>query len=148
MVVPTPPNYQQALPNLPENVQVPSFFSQGLYKNYISPGETVAILSHRGNAGMMFQASTDFYFRLAGGFINASLSRPDALPPPIAAMSHITKIRAEQFQAYIRRNEIGAIIVEHSWSEQWMYVFGELGIKGTNIGGFTIYQFNNVRVNG
>jgi hypothetical protein len=144
---PPPPHYQQALPNLPETNVVPSFFSQGIYKNYISQGETVVILSHRGNAGMMFQASTDFYFRLAGGFINASLSRPDALPPAIAAMSHITKIRTEQFERYIRRNEIGAIVVEHSWSEQWMYVFREIGIKGTNIGGVTIYQFNHVRAN-
>jgi hypothetical protein len=142
------PNYVRANPDLPENVQIPSFFSQGIYKNYISEGETVAVLSHRGNAGMMFQASTNFYFRLAGGFINASLSRPDALPPPIAAMSHITKIRAETFQSYIRRNGIGAIIVEHSWAEKWMYDFSQIGFKGTNIGGVTIFQFNSVRGNG
>ena len=148
VVVPPAPHYQPAIKDLPQQTELPSFFSQGLYKDYISPGETVAILSHRGNAGMMFQAATDFYFRLAGGFINASLSRPDALPVPIASMSHITKIRVAQFEAYVRHDNIGAIVVEHAWSEEWMYVWREIGIKGVNVGGVTIYQLNNVRENG
>jgi hypothetical protein len=148
VVTPPAPNYDQAIPALPQNDAVPSFFSQGIYKNYISQGEIVVILSHRGNAGMMFQADTNFYFRLAGGFINASLSRPDALPLPIASLSHITKIRAAQFESYVRHSGIGAIVVEHSWSEKWMYVFREIGLNGTNIGGVTIYQFSNARANG
>ena len=148
VVTPYTPNYKQAIPALPQNDAVPSFFSAGIYKNYISQGETVVILSHRGNAGMMFQADTNFYFRIAGGFINASLSRPDALPLPIASMSHITKIRAAQFETYVRRSGIGAIIVEHSWSEKWMYVFDEIGVKGINIGGVTVYQFNHARFDG
>ena len=148
VVVPPPPHYRPAIKDLRQKIEVPSFFSQGLYKKYISRGEIVAVLSHRGNAGMMFQATTDFYFRVAGGFINASLSRPDALPLPIAAMSHITRLRAIQFESYVRDSGIGAIIVEHSWSEKWMYVWPEIGIKGINIGGVTIYQLNNIRVNG
>jgi len=148
VVVPPAPNYKPAITNLPQSNELPSFFSQGLYKEYISHGEIVAVLSHRGNAGMMFQAATDFYFRLAGGFINASLSRPDALPLPIASMSHITKIRAAAFENYVRHSGIGAIVVEHAWSEDWMYVWREIGVKGVNVGGVTIYQFNNVRVNG
>jgi hypothetical protein len=148
VVVPPAPHYKPAIKGLPQQTELPSFFSQGLYKEYISPGETVAILSHRGNAGMMFQAATDFYFRVAGGFINASLSRPDALPVPIASMSHITKIRAAAFEAYIHHDNIGAIVVEHAWSEKWMYVWPEIGIKGVNVGGVTIYQLNNVRENG
>lgn len=148
VVTPPAPTYEPAIKNLPQSTAIPSFFSHGLYKNYISQGETVVILSHRGNAGMMFQAATDFYFRIAGGFINASLSRTDALPAPIAAMSYITKTRAVQFESYVRDAGIGAIVVEHSWSEDWMYVWPELGIKGISIGGVTVYQLNNVRDNG
>lgn len=148
VVVPPAPNYKPAVPGLSQSNELPAFFSQGYYKAYISPGEIVAVLSHRGNAGMMIQAATDFYFRIAGGFINASLSRPDALPVPIASMSHITKIRVSQFEAYVRHSGIGAIVVEQSWSENWMYVFRELGVPGTSVGGVTIYQFNQVRENG
>jgi hypothetical protein len=148
VVVPPPPNYQPANTTLQEQTELPSFISKGIYKNYISQGEIVVVLSHRGNAAMMFQAATDFYFRIAGGFINASLSRPDALPYPVALMSHITKIRAIEFEQYMQHKGIGAIIVEHSWSGKWMYFPRELGIKGTNIGGVTVYQFNQVRSNG
>ncbi len=148
VVVPPAPHYTPAIKNLPQSNELPPFFSQGIYKDYISQGEIVAVVSHRGNAGMMFQAATDFYFRLAGGFINASLSRPDALPLPVASMSHITKIRASEFESYVRHSGIGAILVEQAWSEDWMYVFRQIGIKGIKVGGVTIFQFNQARENG
>ena len=124
--------------------QIPAFFTDGAYKQYIKPGENVVVVSHRGNAGMMFQAYTDFYFNIAGGFINASLSREDALPPPVADLSHLPgqvgKQRIEDFHAYVKSAHIGAIIVERAWSEHWMYVFAKLGLKTTTVGGVTIFQ--------
>lgn len=147
VVSPPAPHYQPAVKELRQANELPPFLSQGLYRQYLSPGEIVAVLSHRGNAGMVFQAATDFYFRVAGGFINASLSRPDALPLPIVSMSHITKIRVAQFESYVHASGIGAIIVEQAWSEDWMYVWREIGIKGVNVGGVTIFSFNQIRAN-
>jgi len=45
---------------------LPAFISTGLYRDYLRPGETVLVLSDRGNAGMLFQADTNFYMRVAG----------------------------------------------------------------------------------
>ena len=141
---PKPSQWVQALPSEPLTDQIPSFFTQGTYQKYIKPGENVVIVSHRGNAGMMFQAYTDYYFNIAGGFINASLSREDALPPPVADLSHLPgdvgKQRVKDFHAYVKSAHIGAIIVERAWSEHWMYVFGKLGLKTTTVGGVTIFQ--------
>jgi hypothetical protein len=144
---PRPNAWVQALPSQPLSDLIPSFFTEGTYRKYIKPGENVVIVSHRGNAGMMFQAYTGFYFNIAGGFINASLSREDALPGPVAAMSHLPgqvgKQRVKDFRAYVKSAHIGAIIVERDWSEHWMYVFGKLGLKTTTVGGVTIFSTNN-----
>jgi hypothetical protein len=139
VVPPTSTNYQPALPLSQMTNEIPAFFTGGTYKQYIKPGETVVVLSHRGNAGMLFQAYTDFYFKVAGGFINASLSRTDALPYPVALLSYATKPRIAEFKAYAKQAKIGALIVERGWSEQWMYVFGKIGYKATTVGGVTVF---------
>jgi hypothetical protein len=144
---PRPSAWVQALPAQPLTDLIPSFFTDGTYRKYIKPGENVVIVSHRGNAGMMFQAYTGFYFNIAGGFINASFSREDALPGPVAALSHLPgkvgKQRVKDFHAYVKSAQIGAIIVERDWSEHWMYVFGKLGLKTTTVGGVTIFSTTN-----
>jgi hypothetical protein len=141
---PRPNQWVQALPNQPLSDQIPSFFTAGTYRKYIKPGETVVVVSHRGNAGMLFQAYTGFYFNIAGGFINASLSHVDALPDPVENLTHLPgKVglrRIEDFKAYVKSAHIGAIIVERDWSEHWMYVFAKLGMKATTVGGVTIFR--------
>ena len=124
VVPPRAQNWTPAIPSLQPANQLPAFFTDGLYRQYLSPGEIVVIVSHRGNAGMLFQADTGFYFRIAGGFINASLSRVDALPPPVAAVSDLTPVTA-RLREYIRNSGVGAIIVEQAWSEEWMCIFAD-----------------------
>jgi hypothetical protein len=142
VVVPAAPAYQPAVPSLQAADTLPAFITDGLYRRYLKPGETVVVLSHRGNAGMLFQADTDFYFRLAGGFINASLNSVDALPRPVALLSDPNPAREAGFFSYVRSAGIGAIIVERAWSEKWMYVFGTFGLQGTTVGGVTVYRTN------
>ncbi|HEX9042777.1 MAG TPA: hypothetical protein VF838_17475, partial [Trebonia sp.] len=146
VVVPPPPrNWTPAIPSLQPVNALPAFFSDGLYKRYLTPGEIVVIVSHRGNAGMLFQADTGFYFRIDGGFINASLSQVDALPLPVAAVSVLTPANKLGFEQYVQDSGVGAIIVERAWSEEWMYNFADLGLKGVNVGGVTIYYTGNVK---
>ena len=141
VVVPPPPkHWTPAIPSLQPVNALPAFFSDGLYRHYLTPGEIVVIVSHRGNAGMLFQADTGFYFRIDGGFINASLSRIDALPPPVADVSILTPANKLGFEEYIQASGVGAIIVERAWSEEWMYNFADIGLKGVTVGGVTIYD--------
>jgi hypothetical protein len=144
VAVPRPVGWTQAVPSDQLTDQIPTFFTEGLYKQYIKPGETVVVVSRRGNAGMMFQAYTGFYFNISGGFINASLSSKDSLPNPVEDLTHLPgKVGAQRiadFKAFIKSAHIGAIIVERAWSEHWMYVFGPLGMKPITVGGVTVYQ--------
>ncbi len=125
---------------------LPAFFSDGMYRRYLSPGEIVVVVSRRGNAGMLFQAETGFYFRIAGGFINASLSQVDALPPPVAAVADLTPASEMNFESYILASGVGAVIVEQAWSQNWMGNFGKLGMKAVTVGGVTIYYTKSVQL--
>ena len=143
VVPPDPPqHWEKANPQLKITNDIPVFFTAGTYKKYVKPGENVVILSHRGNAGMLFQAYTDFYFRIGGGFINDSLSRNDALPQEVGALSQPTGQRIQDFKNYVRKAGVGALIVENAWGEKWMYIFAALGLKSTDTGGVTIFQVN------
>ncbi|HXT87921.1 MAG TPA: hypothetical protein VN714_01560 [Trebonia sp.] len=140
VVPPKPIHWKPALPTEHVTNEIPSFFTAGTYRKYVKPGENVVIASHRGNAGMMIQAYTGFYFNIAGGFINASLSTEDALPAQVRILSHPTKARVKEFRVWAKKAHIGAVIVERAWSEHWMYVFGPMGYKTTTVGGVTIFQ--------
>ena len=121
--------------------QLPPFITDGLYRRYLRPGEIVVIVTYRGNAGMLFQSDADFYFRIAGGFINDSLTtRQDALPAAVGELGHATQARIKQFKDYVHSAGIGAVIVEQAWAEPWMLtVFDRAGLHGTSVGGVTIY---------
>jgi hypothetical protein len=145
VVVPPTGVWTPAVPGLQPADTLPAFVTDGLYRRYLKPGETVVVLSHRGNAGMLFQAKTGFYFRVAGGFINASLTSTNALPWQVAAIAVPSPARERDFFSYIRAAGVGAIIVERAWSEKWMYVFSGLGMRGTTVGGVTVYRTNSSR---
>jgi hypothetical protein len=138
-VNPLPPGYKPPATMHAVN-QLPAFITQGMYHRYLRPGETVVILTHRGNAGMLFQAASGFYFRIAGGYINASLTPVNALPHPVTLLAHPSKVADRMFEDYARSSGLGAIVVEQAWAEPWMDNLGsKLGMPGTSAGGVTIY---------
>ena len=119
---------------------LPTFFTSGAYRDYLRSGETVVVVSDRGNAGMLFQAYTNFYIRLSGGFTNATFTAPSALPPPVAALQRPTLVRERQFLAYARRARVKTIIVEDAWAAHWMDIFSRMGLHSTQVDGVTIYR--------
>ena len=118
---------------------LPAFLTSGRYRDYLRPGEIVVVVSDRGNASMLFQADTDFYVRIAGGFINRSLSTATGLPASVEVLRHPTPAREQQFRAYVRQAGVGAILVERAWSAPWMNVFSRMGLHGTPVGDVIVY---------
>jgi hypothetical protein len=138
-VNPIPYGYRPPPTMHPVN-QLPPFITAGLYRRYLRPGATVVIVTHRGNAGMLFQADADFYFRIAGGFINASLTPQDALPPDVKLVANPSAAADRKFEDYIRSSGVGAIVVEQAWEDTWMRNYSiKLGMHGISVGGVTIY---------
>ncbi|HEX9040967.1 MAG TPA: hypothetical protein VF838_08045 [Trebonia sp.] len=136
-VQPVPPGYPLQSIGHPVN-RLPAFLTDGMYRRYLRPGEIVVVLTGRGNAGMLFQADAGFYFRIAGGYINASLTPVNALPHPVTLLAHPSAAAIRMFDSYARSAGLGAIIVEQAWEAPWMDL-GKLGMRGMTAGGVTIY---------
>jgi hypothetical protein len=138
-VQPVPPGFVTAAGMHPVN-QLPPFITKGMYRRYLRPGEIVVILTGRGNAGMLFQAASGFYFRIAGGYINASLTSTTALPKQVLLLSRNPhESQLSRFADYARSEGIGALIVEQSWELPWMRHLPQWGMRGTSVGGVIIY---------
>jgi hypothetical protein len=137
-VSPLPPNYHPPAAMRAVN-QLPAFITQGLYRQYLRPGEIVAVFTARGNAGMLFQAAANFYFRIAGGYINASLTPVDAVPHQLTLVAHPSKGADRVFEAYLRSAGVGAILVEQAWEFPWIHNLNSLGLHGTSVGGVIVY---------
>ncbi|HEY3879407.1 MAG TPA: hypothetical protein VGM12_12490 [Trebonia sp.] len=121
----------------------PAFIASGAYQSYIAPDAIVVVISQRGNAGLLWQAETGSYFRLAGGFVNAAISAGNGLPGPVAAMlpppgSPVSGVPA--FRRYLAGNQIADILVEGGQaSGRWPSLFKQAGLNGTEIGGVYVY---------
>jgi hypothetical protein len=101
------------------------------------------VVSRRGNAGMLFQADSGFYFRLAGGYVNMSLSQDD--PEQVTALTNPTSGAVRRFQDYLRQARVGAVLIEQAWAQPWMSVFARIGMRGTSAGGVTVYDAGRPR---
>ena len=137
-VNPAPPGYYEPATARPVN-QLPAFFTRGLYRQYLRPGEIVAVYTDRGNAGMLFQAAANFYFRIVGGYINASLTPVNAVPHPLTLIANPSKAADRMFEAYLRSAGVGAILVEQAWAYPWIPNLTRLGLHGTPVGGIIVY---------
>jgi len=137
-VIPAPPGFKAPATARPVN-QLPAFITQGLYRQHLRPGEIVVVFTARGNAGMLFQAAANFYFRIAGGYINASLTPVDAVPHQLTLVAHPSKGADRVFEAYLRSAGVGAILVEQAWEFPWIHNLNRLGLHGTSVGGVIVY---------
>ena len=137
-VNPIPRGYHPLATMRPAN-QLPPFVTDGMYRRYLRPGEIVVVVTHRGNAGLLFQAEAGFYFRIAGGFVNASLT-PYTVPHPVLLVAHPSRPAIQAFADYLRSSEVGAILVERAWEDPWMRNFAAvLHMHGTAAGGVVVY---------
>ena len=124
----------------------PAFIATGDYRSYVPPGATVVVLSQRGNAGLLWQAETNGYFRLAGGFVNAALTPNGGVPAPVTQLlppsgSPPSAQAAAAFRRYLRDNQVADILVEDGQhSGNWPSVLRQAGLTGTTIGGVIVYR--------
>jgi len=133
-----------ALDNLPLTIgthtSVPKFISSGSYHRQLSPGETVVVVSAVGNAGMLWQAQTDFYMRIAGGYTNQGIASRTDLPRPVQDLSSATPDRVAKFEWFVKRAHVGAILLDAGHDPKWVGIFWRIGLKGHRIGNVIVYQ--------
>jgi len=124
---------------------VPAFISSGEYKKQLVPGETVVVVSGVGNAGMLWQAETDNYVRLAGGYINQAITKGSDLPRPVQRLAQASPAGVTRFENYLRKAGIGAILVDGSHEPRWVGMFWRVGLKGHWSGRVIVYPIDGCR---
>jgi hypothetical protein len=128
----------------------PAFIAAGQYRRYLAPGETVVVASAHGNVGMRWQADAGFYFRLAGGFVNAAFNGRTDLPAQVADLADhpVTPTAISSFRRYIATDKIGAILVDTGSTPKWSWKLRRVGLhplrNGRPIGGVIIYLNRSV----
>jgi hypothetical protein len=118
---------------------VPPFITAGQYRSQLAPGEIVVVVSGVGNAGMLWQAESGFYMRIAGGFINRGLTRRTDLPRPVQNLAYATPASVARFERYIKRAHVGAILVDNRYTRRWAGIFRLVGLVGHATGDVTVY---------
>ncbi len=122
---------------------VPAFISSGRYRDVLTPGETVAVVSQVGNAGMLWQAETNFYFRLAGGYVNTAITPRTDLPQQIQELAHASPRNVvsyvRNFKRLVVRARIGAILVQQNDKPLWAGILKKIGLRGAATGGVLVY---------
>lgn len=132
------------MPVVPHST-VPTFIASSAYRNQLQPGETVVVVSRIGNAGMLWQADTGFYMRLAGGYINQAITARSDLPQQVQSLAHATPQLVAQFERYVKRNRIGAILVDGRYEPLWVGIFRKLGLQGHRTGDVLVYPIDGCR---
>jgi len=121
---------------------VPKFISSGQYQRQLSRGEIVVVVSEVGNAGMLWQSQSDFYWRLAGGYINAGLNNDTDLPRPVQALARATPNRVARFEQFVRADHVGAILLDAGHEPKWVGIFWRVGLHGHRLGNVIVYKTN------
>jgi len=124
------------------HTSVPVFISSGQYARQLSPGEVVVVVSQLGNAGLLWQAETDYYLRISGGYINQAIDRGSDLPDPVQDLSQGTPAQVAQFAQFVRADKVGAILLDYRHEPLWVGIFRRMGLRGHLIGGVVVYKTN------
>jgi hypothetical protein len=128
---------------------LPGFITAGQYRHYLARGETVLVISGRGNAGMLFQAVTDGYFRIAGGYVNQAMTQRTDLPAEISdlavagtnAASRAGQTVASAALDGLEDSGVGAVLFENSSPQPHLLsAFRRMRLHSRVVGGVTMFQ--------
>ncbi len=123
-------------------VDLPAFFSNGNYRQYLAPGETVVILPYgAGGPCMLWQAVSAMYFRMAGGWTSIMPREYQGWPAVNALMyrSYIPGF-VDQLKAFLAHHDAATIIVADPERPLWDPMLAPLHLAPIEIGGVEIYR--------
>ncbi len=119
----------------------PAFFTTHEYRRVLARGETVLILPFgQLDNSMLWQADTDMWFRMAGGYINPVYPpdyETDALFP---ALFRNARPDPHTLRSFLARRHVGAVIVDPEMPQRWPEALAALGLKRMSLGGVWFYR--------
>lgn len=143
------------LPNLSTrwwntSLDTPTFFSSGLYRKYLARGENALVVPFgwSGNS-MLWQAQTDMYFRMAGGWSGPPPYESERWPV-VVALSNGTYLPEPglQLKAFLAAHQVNVVLIDLNAKnslraeqrQEYLTVLAALGPPPTVVGGVAIYR--------
>ena len=124
-------------------VHLPSFFTSGAYRTCLRRDENILPLPVSNNGdSMLWQSESDFWFRMAGGYLTEGPPPPFAKPPAVAAIANNVTVPANQPQLigqYVRLKRVTTIVVDERVSSDWRPVLDKI-VTPQEIGGVLLYR--------
>jgi hypothetical protein len=136
------------LPNPAANVwattyKIPPFFTDAKYRTCLAPGEVILPQPVRsGGPEMLWQATDDFRFRMAGGRLQTSAPTSFLHPPSIARISIGDPPGpgyAQLLKAYFKAKGVTSVIVDKGQAAIWTPPLDQIA-KRQDVGGVLLYR--------
>ena len=118
-----------------------TFFTTHEYRRVLRRGETVLALPFgQFGTGMLWQAETGMWFRLAGGFVNPVYPADYYRDPLFPALYEQAKPNPQTLRSFLARRHVGAVIVDPASAPQWLGPLAQLGLKPMSFGSIRVYN--------
>jgi hypothetical protein len=128
---------------VPEVPATLPFFTQQSYREYLSPNETIAVLPFGpyGEA-MKWQAQSNFYFRVAGGYFSFIPHEYAAWPIVVALMAQDPYIPGygDQFKAFLAAHAVSTLLVTESAYPKYAKLAAALEVPPIHVGGVVLFR--------
>src|SRR5262249_10062262 len=121
----------------------PAFFSTGIYRTYLTPGENALVIPFGGfGTSMLWQAETGFAFRMPEGYVSV-------VPPPEFAGDPLLQplaggVPSAESSAYVesflRSHDVGAVVVTAGTPGPWRQVFAPVDPSPAEIAGVVLFR--------
>ncbi|HVA83880.1 MAG TPA: hypothetical protein VNF28_03180 [Candidatus Binataceae bacterium] len=126
---------------------LPAFFENGLYRQYLAANEIVLILPFGASGdALLWQAEANFYFRIPQGRLLAN-----AIPSGFARWPIVQGLAnddpyipgyATQFPAFLVNHDIRTVIVNPAGEKDFARLFDGARWRRTGVGGVVLYQID------
>ncbi len=119
----------------------PAFFTTNEYRSVLRRGETVLVIPWgQFGTGMLWQAETGMWFRMAGGFVSAVYPPDYSIDALFPALLGKIKPEPQTVRSFLARRHVGAVIVDPAAAPQWLGPLAALGLKPTSYGSILVYK--------
>jgi hypothetical protein len=128
-----------------KSMVAPPFFSHGLYRHYLVKGETVMVPPYNwgaGSDGMLWQAETGMYFRLATGYLPFAPEGFYDWPIVTSSLQSVALADvADQWMAFVGAHEVNAVVLaDGPQSLPLKQMLAALKVSPLKVGGVLLYQ--------
>ena len=123
---------------------LPPFFAQGTYRTFLERNQNVLALPYGrlGADAMLWQADTDMWFRLAGGYVSCEVPEEFRGWPLLQTLLYGTPSAeaGEQLKTFLGAHDIRTVVVAQAHADTYEGMLSTLGVTPVGVGGVVLYE--------